>query len=134
MPAEAAIVAYLDTILSETAGTDLFEGPLPEVPINCIAVTNFDNSAALDRVMSGSLVNQQAVWPAHLQIAVRNTDKATAISRAKAAFDALDNFAGTLSGVTYHNIEAQGEPAFLKKDANESWVYIFDIVAEKQRG
>lgn len=134
MPVEAALVTYLDSLLSETAGTDLFEGVMPEAPDNCIHVYNYDNQEAEDRVMSGSLVDQQSIWPARVQIMARNTSKATAYTRAKAAFDVLDNFQGTLSGVTYHLIEASGEPVDLLKDQNERWRYAFDITCRKARG
>ena len=134
MPAESAIVTYLDTLLTETAGTDLFEGPAPESPANCIAVAHYDSMEAQDRIMSGSLVNQQAVWPVMVQVMARNTSKATAEARARAAFDVLDNYSGTLSGVTYHSIEADGEPFNLGKDENERWRFVFNLKVEKQRG
>ncbi len=48
MPAEQALVAYLDTVLTETAGTNLFEGPMPEFPEDCMAVTQYDAQEAED--------------------------------------------------------------------------------------
>lgn len=134
MPVETALVAYLDSQLAETAGTDLFEGPMPESPANCLHVAHYDSMEAEDRIMSGSLVDQQSVWPCMVQIMARNTDKATAYARAKAAFDVLDNFSGTLSGVTYHSIEADGEPVNLFKDGNERWRFAFNINVRKARG
>lgn len=134
MPVETALVAYLDTLLTETSGTNLFEGPMPESPDNCIHVAHYDSTEAEDRIMSGSLVDQQCVWPSMVQIMARNTDKATAYARAKAAFDVLDNFAGTLSGVVYHSIEADGEPVNLFKDGNERWRFAFNLTVRKARG
>lgn len=135
MPAEAAIVTYLDSQLTETAGTDLFEGPMPESPANCIHVAHYDSLEAEDRIMSASLANQQAIWPAMVQVMARNTVKATAEARARAAFDVLDNLGPvTLSGVLYHSVEADGEPFGLGQDENERWRYVFNIRCEKARG
>lgn len=133
MPAEAALVTYLDTLLTETGGTDLFEGQMPELPANCIAVAHYDSLEAEDRIMSASLVDQQCVWPVMVQVMARNTDKATAESRARAAFDVLDNFAGTLSGVLYHSIECE-EPFNMGQDKNERWRFAFNCQVRKARG
>jgi hypothetical protein len=135
LPAEAALVAYLDSVLTETAGTDLFEGPMPESPDNCIHVAHYDSQEAEDRVMAASLVNNAGLWPVSVQIMARNTNKATAEARARAAFDALDNLLNTtLSGVKYHSIEADGEPFDLGKDANERWRFVFNCIVRKARG
>lgn len=128
-------MSYLDGVLAETAGTNLFEGPMPEAPDNCLHVAHYDSLEAADRVMSASLANQQAVWPAMVQVMARNTDKTQAEARARAAFDALDNLGPTtLGGVTYHSVEADGEPMSLGKDGNERWRYVFNVRVEKQRG
>ncbi len=131
MPAEAAIAAYLAAALPTDT---IFEGPLPETPDNCIHVAHYDSMEAEDRIMSASLANQQAIWPSMVQIMARNTSKTQAEARARAAFDVLDNFNGTLSGVTYHSIEADGEPVNLFKDGNERWRFAFNVRCEKQRG
>lgn len=131
MPVETAIVAYLAAALpSET----IVEGPMAELPINQMHVAHYDSLEAEDRVMSGSLVNQQAVWTSMVQVMARDTVKANAYSRAYAAWLLLDNFAGPLSGVTYHSIEADGEPVDLFKDGNEGWRFSFNLTIRKQRG
>jgi hypothetical protein len=134
VPADVALVAYLDTVLSETAGTNLFEGPAPESPDDLIAVTNYDSMEAEDRVMAGSLADQQAIYPAMVQVLSRSTSKATAYARAFAAFGYLDNLGPvTLSGVTYHSVECT-EPHFLQQDGNHRWQYTFDATVRKGRG
>ncbi len=134
MPAESALVTYLDGVLSETGGTDLFEGPAPEYPDNLIAVTQYDSMEAEDRIMSASLADQQAVWPVMVQVMARNADMATARTRAIAAFDALDNLGPvTLSGVLYHSVECE-EPFNLGQDANERWRFAFNAQVRKARG
>jgi hypothetical protein len=134
VPAEQAIVAYLDTVLTETAGTNLFEGPMPETPEDCIAVTQYDAQEAEDRIMAGSLVNQQAVWPCQIQVMARSASKNTAQARAIAAFDALDNLGPvTLSGVTYHSVECS-EPFNLGQDVTHSWRWAFNATVRKGRG
>jgi hypothetical protein len=134
VPAEQAIVAYLDTVLSETAGTNLFEGPAPEFPDDLIAVTQYDAQDAEDRIMSASLANQQAIWPCQIQVMARSTAKNTAQTRAIAAFDFLDNLGPvTLSGVTYHSVECS-EPFNLGQDLNHRWRWAFNATVRKGRG
>lgn len=131
MAVETALVAYLAAALpTET----IVEGPMAESPAIQMHVAHYDSMEAEDRVMAGSLVNQQAVWPSMVQIMTRDTDKTAAYTRAYAAWLLLDNFSGTLSGVTYHSIEADGEPVNLFKDGNERWRYAFNVRCEKQRG
>lgn len=131
MAVETALVTYLAAALpAET----IVEGPMAESPANQMHVAHYDSMEAEDRVMSGSLVNQQAVWPSMVQVMVRDTDKATAYSRAYAAWLLLDNYSGTLGGVTYHSIEADGEPVNLFKDGNERWRFSFNVTVRKQRG
>lgn len=131
MAVETALVAYLAAALpTET----IVEGPMAESPAVQMHVAHYDSMEAEDRVMAGSLVNQQAVWPSMVQIMTRDTDKAAAYSRAYAAWLLLDNYSGTLSGVTYHSIEADGEPVNLFKDGNERWRYAFNVRVLKQRG
>lgn len=134
MPAEAALVAYLDTLLTETSGTDLFEGPAPEGPENLIAVAHYDSLDARDRVMAGSLGNQQAVYPVMVQVMARNVSKTAAEARCRAAFDALENLGPVqLGGVTYHNVECE-EPFNLGQDQNGLWRFAFNAEVEKARG
>jgi len=135
VPAEQAIVAYLDSVLSLTGGVNLFEGPAPESPPEeILAVTQYDAQEAEDRIMAGSLVDQQAVWPCQIQVMARSADKNTAQARAIAAFDALDNLGPvTLSGVTYHSVECS-EPFNLGQDATHSWRWAFNATVRKGRG
>lgn len=131
VPVETALVAYLAAALpTET----IVEGPMAELPAVQMHVAHYDSLEAEDRVMSASLANQQAVWPSMVQVMTRDPDKATAYSRAYAAWLLLDNYSGTLGGVTYHSIEADGEPVNLFKDGNERWRFAFNLRVDKQRG
>lgn len=135
MPAEAALVAYLDTVLTETAGSTLFEGPAPEQPDDLLALTQYDSLEAEDRIMAASGVDQQAVWPVMVQVMARNALKASAEARCRAVFDALDNLGPvSLGGVTYHSIEAAGEPFNLGQDPNGRWRWACNFRVEKGRG
>lgn len=135
MPAEAALVTYLDGLLAETGGTDLFEGPMPELPDNCIAVAHYDSEIPDDRVMGASLADNAGVWPVSVQVMARNTVKATAEARCRAAMDVLDNLGKTtLSGITYFNVTADGEPVDLGQDHNERWRFAVNFRVEKGRG
>lgn len=131
---EADVVAYLDTQLAETAGTDLFEGPMGETPDNQIAVTHYASEATDDRVMSASLT-APGYEVVRIQVMARNTVKATALARAAAAYAVLDNLqAATLSGRIYFQVQGQGEPYGLGQDANLRWRYAADFRVQKQRG
>ena len=138
MPVEPALVAYLDTQLSEVAGTNLFEGPMPELPDAAIAVTHAAGEPADSRTMGASLANEGLVEQPHVQVMVRGAvnDKAGPRTRAYAAHAVLDGYGpGTLSGVLYHHIEAiDGEPYTLGQDANGRHRYVANYRIEKARG
>lgn len=138
MPVEPALVTYLDTQLSETAGTDLFEGPMPESPDAAMAVTHYGGEPADSRVMGASLANNGLVEQPHVQLMTRGAvnDKAGPRTRALAAHAVLDGYGpGTLSGVLYHSIESlDGEPYCLGQDQNQRWRYVVNYVVKKARG
>lgn len=134
MPVQADIVSYLDPLIAETAGTDLFEGPMPESPDNAIAITHYGGEPAEDRVMSASLTAPGIEVP-HVQVMVRNTAMATAQTRAAAVHALLDGFFGTISGRNYYNVESlDGEPFCLGQDANQRWRWVSNYRVEKTRG
>lgn len=140
MPAEAALVAYLDPLVTETAGTDLFEGPMPEFPDNCVAVAHYDSQAPEGRVMGASLSDNAGLWPVSVQVMARNVSKTTAEARCRAYLDLLDNLGPvTLSGVLYHSCEADGEPFNMGQDQGGAegqgrWRFAFNLTCRKARG
>lgn len=134
MPADAHLVAYLDPLVAENAGTDLFEGPMGELPDACVALTLYAGEEG-DRVMAPSLT-APAVEASMVQLMVRNTLKATAASRAYAIHALLDNLGPvTISGVLYHHVSAEGGPPIcIGLDANARWRYVASYRCEKARG
>lgn len=134
MPVEADVVAYLDPLIAETAGTDLFEGPAPELPDNLVAVSHYASVQSDDFAMSASL-SAPASELEMVQVMVRNTDKGTAKSRADAAYALLDNLQNaTLSGRKYFAIEGEGPPFGLGQDFNTRWRYVANFRVRKVRG
>lgn len=134
MAVEADLVAYLDPNVSETAGTNLFEGPMPELPDNCVAVTHYASERSDDYAMSASLTAPASELN-RVQVMVRNTAKATAKSKADAYHALLDNLHNvTMSGRTYFAIESDGEPFSLGQDGNLRWRYVGNYLVRKQRG
>lgn len=134
MPADSDLVAYLDTQLTETAGTDLFEGPLGESPSNAIGVTCYASEPTDDRVMASSLTAPGSEI-VRVQVMARNTSKANAQTRAAAAYAALDNLQNaSLSGRTYFWVEGQGEPFCIGQDQNLLWAYVCNFRVRKTRG
>lgn len=135
MPVMADLVAYLDPLVSETAGTNLFEGPMPELPNDAVALDHYGGEPPEDRVMGASL-SASGVYPARVQLMVRSTDMATAITKANAYYALLDNF-GTaqLSGRTYFDIESMdGEPFSIGQDQNSRWRFVANFRIRKARG
>lgn len=134
MPLEADIVAYLDPLVSETAGTDLFEGPMPELPNNCVAISHYNSQRSDDYAMGASL-SAPASELEDFQVMVRNAVKATAKTRADAIHALLDNLQGvTMSGRVYFAIESDGPPYSIGQDQNGRWRCVANYHARKQRG
>jgi len=134
MPVQADLVAYLDALITETAGTDLFEGPMPELPDACIAVAHYGGEPAEDRVMGPSLT-APGVEVNRVQIMVRNPVMDTGKGRADAVHALVDGLSGTLSGRTYFNVESlDGEPYCIGQDAEARWRWVSNYRVEKARG
>lgn len=134
MPVQSDLVSYLDPLIAETAGTDLFEGPMPELPDNAIAVTHYGGEPAEDRVMSASLT-APGIEVCHVQVMTRNAVMATGKTRADAVHALLDGFFGTLSGRNYYGVESiDGEPSCIGQDQNQRWRWVSSYRVQKQRG
>ena len=139
MSVEADIVTYLDAQTALTAGTDLFEGPMPEKPDICVAVTSYaGESAAQHRVFGPSLTPPQ-MEISRFQVASRHTSKATAESTAVACFAKLDGFSGTATRTYFYVESTNGEPFFLKQDdggdgGGPRYTYVCSYRAQKARG
>jgi hypothetical protein len=129
------LVAYLDAQLAETSGTDLFEGPIGETPDNQIAVTDYASEESEDYVMGPSLT-EPGYEPVRVQVVARHTVKATAASRARAAYGVLRNLQNHTgaSGARYLHVIGHGRPFFLKMDQGAPgtgrWTYAFSITAK----
>jgi len=115
------LITYLDPLVAEAAGTDLFEGPPLELPVNVVVLTHYAGEAAMDRAFGPSLT-APGVEVARVQLFVRNTVMSTAKTRADAIHALLDGFAGTISGRTYFFITAiDGAPSSLGQDSRGNW-------------
>lgn len=134
MPLGADIVAYLDSATSLTAGTDLFEGPMPELPNACVAITPTGGEEG--EYTMGSSLSAPGVEIGRFQLAVRHGTQATAISNANTYHALLANLGPTtLSGRLYHNVESvDGEPYSIGQDENLRWRYVANYRAFKARG
>ena len=127
------LITYLDSLVSETAGTDLFEGPPLELPDNLVALTHYAGEPAEDRVMGPSLT-APGIEVALVQLFVRNTVMATAKTKADAYHALLDNFSGTANSRTYFQIESvDGMPYSLGQDASGRWRYVANYRCEYKR-
>lgn len=135
MPADADLVTYLDPLIAETGGTDLFEGPSPELPDNLIAVTVYATERSDDYVMSASLAAPGSELE-HVQVMTRNTDKAAGYTRALAVHALLDNGQNLAlaGGRTYFAIESEGPPFCLGQDSTLRWRWVANYKVRKVRG
>lgn len=135
MAVEADLVSYLDTQSAlVTAGTDLFEGPMPELPDACVAVTHYNSERSDEYTMGASLTapGYEVEW---VQLMVRHGTKATAKSTADTLHALLDNLQGvTINTRLYFQIDSNGPPFSLGQDANLRWRYVSNYQVRKARG
>lgn len=134
MALEADIVTYLDSNTSLTAGTDLFEGPCPELPDGAVGVVHYASVASDDFTM-GPSKSAPASELESFQVMTRATTRAAAITRANEIHGLLDNLQNeTISGRIYFHVTSDGPPNFLSQDNNLRWRYIANYHARKTRG
>lgn len=86
-----------------TEGVDLFIGPMPETPVNCVAIRVYPGSPEVRAFDGGSLAAPKVEYP-RFQVLVRNTSLNAAWTKARACRDALRWYSGTVNGTVYHNI------------------------------
>ena len=130
----ADLITYLDGLFSETAGTDLFEGPpTPEGPANVVVVSHYMGEPGEDRVMGPSLT-PPGVEVSLVQVLVRNTGMATGKTKADAYHAKLDGYNGTLSGRKYFDIESiNGMPFSMGQDKNTNWEWVCNYRCQHAR-
>lgn len=142
MGLESDIVTYLAAqgSLSLTAGTNLFEGPLPELPSVgslCVAVTHYASKPSDEYTMGASLT-APGYEHESFQVMCRDLDKAVAQATALEIHALLDNLGTTASfagsGRTYFHIDSDGPPFNLYQDQNDRWRYVANYHARKARG
>lgn len=134
MPADSDLVAYLDSATSLTSGTDLFEGPMPELPDNCVVVTHYNSQRPDDYVMGASL-SAPGYEIEDVQLMVRNTSRATARANADTYHALLANLHSmTLSTRYYYRIDEEGTPFSIGQDKNGRWRFVANYSVKKARG
>lgn len=134
MAVEADLVAYLDPLIAEAGGTSLFEGPPSETEANAIFIAHYDSEKSDDFTMGPSLDPPGSELES-VQVTVRNTVRATAVSRANAIHALLDNAQNlSIGGRTYFRIESDGPPAGLGQDELGRWIFVASYHVRKHRG
>ena len=135
MSIEADIVTYLDGATSLTAGTDLFQGPLPELPADCVAITHTGGEKG--EYTMGPSLSSAGIEMGRFQMAVRRTSRATAFSDANTYYALLANLGPVTlaSGKVYQDVESlDGEPYNLGQDSLDNWRVVCNFRCWKQRG
>ena len=134
MAADEDLVAYLDPLIAETAGSTLFEEPLPDDVPAGIGITHYGGEPA-DDCMGPSLTPAD-METVEVNVTVRNPVKATARARAFAVHALLHNLGPVeINGRTYKHVASTGgEPRFLRRDNNDRWLYVCDYRVQKDPG
>lgn len=141
---EADVVAYLAAqgSLGLTAGTNLFEGPLPEqtaAEAFIVGVAHYASQRS-DQYVMGASLTAPGFEVVRFQVMVRGPVKATVSAKAAAIHALLDNLGTTPnfggSGRTYFSVHADGEPFGLGQDKSPGalWRYVANYEARKHRG
>lgn len=134
MPLGADLVAYLDSASSLTAGTDLFEGPMPELPDACVAITPTGGEGG--EYTMGASLSSPGLEMSRFQLMIRHGTQATCISNANTYHALIANLGPTtISGRLYHHVEPiDGEPYSIGQDENLRFRYVANYRAWKARG
>lgn len=129
----ADLITYLDPLVMDSAGTDLFEGPPPELPADVVVLTHYAGEPALGRVMGESLT-EPGVEVALVQLFVRHSVMATAKTKADSYHALLDNFNGTIGSRIYFQIEsASGMPYSIGQDERGLWRMVCNYRVQYER-
>lgn len=120
------IATALQSASVGTIGTDLFKGRMPETPVACVSLQTYPGRAP-------QYVEEQSTpgyeRPA-FQVMVRNSDHATAETKARAAFDALTLIRNvTVGGTRFLAIRPYQSPFELSRDENDRVLYAFNFEA-----
>jgi hypothetical protein len=134
MPADSDLVTYLDSATTLTSGTDLFVGPMPEMPDNCVAVTHYNSQRSDDYAMGASL-SAPGYEIEDVQLMVRNTSRSMARADADAYHALIANMhSATLSGRAYFRVDEEGTPFCIGQDQNGRWRFVANYEIKKARG
>lgn len=128
MPADNELAEYLEDEGVGTVGTDIFAGQIPEQVASAIVITQYPGKPP--ELTCGSTGWNLEI--PRLQVRCRNTDEATALSKANACGDALTKIANqTIESVYYRSVMLVQSPGLLYRDENNRPNYGFNIEAEK---
>ncbi len=120
------IAEYLEDQTIGTVGTDIFAGFMPDDPDNCIAIYQY----AGNKPDLGQDLDTPGV-----QIVIRNSVLATALTKAKTVFDTLHEatwITSMESGKSYYYIEATGMPMQTASDKKGLHHIIINFMVTKE--
>lgn len=120
------VATILDAAMSLTIGTDLFWGRgLMDTPDTQVSVQVYGGFAPM-LAMTSSVGSAVAERP-RCQIMSRAAAYATAESNAQAAWNALQNYKGTVNGTVYLNISSVQSPFWMGIDAQNRCLMGFNV-------
>lgn len=137
MPMVEDLIAYLDPLVTESAaGTEpsLVEGPIPEKPDVCVALTS--SPGELPEWTMGPELSAPDIEIGHVQVLVRHTTMAACIAKALAYHGLLNNLGKrTINGRVYFDVRTMdGEPYNMGQDQNARWRRVVNYRVRKTSG
>ena len=112
-----------------TDGTGIFAGELPAGVINGAALTLYPGSPPEHNLKKTGMTLEMP----RLQLTVRNTVEATAITKAQDAAKALSKIANqTIEGTRFRSVTVLQTPGLLYRDASNRPVYGCNIACERE--
>lgn len=94
----------------------------PDTPADIISLYSYPGLAA------EHVSNQFAKYRRpRVQVQVRSTDHETGLTNIEAVYDVMNRLQNTyVAGRWYRSVQPLGDPAFLRRDANDNWIFYFD--------
>lgn len=113
-----------------TVGEDIFVDKQPLGAVNGLRIVTYPGAPPAHR-MDGT--NEIRYTFPNIQVRVRNTDDATAVSVANAAARALGKIANqTIEGTYYRSVNLINQPGLIERDENDRMIQGFSAQAERQ--
>jgi len=112
-----------------TVGTNLFLGTLPDTPVDCGSLLDYEGAGMVRRhgETSATLCEMQRV-----QLLWRSASYATGLAMVRAVWKALECTNTTLGTTWYQRVEADAPPAKVGRDDNERHLFTCNLTVTRE--